>query len=55
MSETDFEGPDFDAAFDAEHDIDEETPETDVPTEADPADVEEQRREVADDDEDDYR
>ncbi|TDW87111.1 MULTISPECIES: hypothetical protein [Kribbella] len=59
MTETDFEGPDYDPAFDAEHDTDDDTEqeesEPDVPVEADPADVEEQRREVGDSDEDDYR
>ncbi|TDO64103.1 hypothetical protein EV651_105327 [Kribbella sp. VKM Ac-2571] len=59
MTETDFEGPDYDPAFDAEHDTaddtDQEESEPDVPVEADPADVEEQRREVGESDEDDYR
>ena len=40
MSETDYEGPADDSG---------------VPIEADPADVEEQRREVGDPEEDDYR
>lgn len=59
MSETGFEGPDYDPAFDAEHDTDQDplqdTVEPDVPADANPADVEEQRREVGDDEEDDYR
>ena len=57
MSETGFEGPDYDPAFDAEYDTDIDTDESepDLPADADPADVEEQRREVGDDDEDDYR
>jgi hypothetical protein len=55
MSDTGYQGPDYDPAFDAEHDIDEDTPEAEVPVEADPGDVEEQRRELADDGEDDYR
>ncbi|MER7249638.1 hypothetical protein [Kribbella sp. NPDC000426] len=59
MSETDFEGPDYDPAFDAEYDTDrdplDEAAEEDVPADANPADVEEQRREVGDDEEDDYR
>jgi hypothetical protein len=57
MSETDFEGPDYDPAFDAEYDTDIDTDESepDLPADADPADVEEQRREVGDDEEDDYR
>jgi hypothetical protein len=57
MSDTDFEGPDYDPAFDAEHDtdIDTEESEPELPADADPADVEEQRREVGDDEEDEYR
>ncbi|WUJ71983.1 hypothetical protein OG809_01720 [Kribbella soli] len=59
MSDTDFEGPDYDPAFDAEYDTErdplEEVTEEDVPADANPADVEEQRREVGDDEEDDYR
>jgi len=59
MTETDFEGPDYDPAFDAEHDTDQDTDEDesepDVPADANPADVEEQRREVGDSGEDDYR
>ncbi|TCC18240.1 hypothetical protein [Kribbella speibonae] len=59
MTETDFEGPDYDPAFDAEHDTDQDTEldgsEPDVPADANPADVEEQRREVGDSGEDDYR
>ncbi|WP_410784974.1 hypothetical protein [Kribbella sp. C-35] len=59
MTDTDFEGPDYDPAFDAEHDTDQDTDEDesepDVPTDANPADVEEQRREVGDSGEDDYR
>ena len=59
MTDTDFEGPDYDPAFDAEHDTDQEADqddsEPDVPADANPADVEEQRREVGDSGEDDYR
>jgi hypothetical protein len=59
MTETDFEGPDYDPAFDAEHDTDHDTdqdePEPDVPADANPADVEEQRREVDDSEEEEYR
>ncbi|MFI5697148.1 hypothetical protein ACIA58_35155 [Kribbella sp. NPDC051586] len=55
MTETDFEGPDYDPAFDAEHDTEPEESEPDLPADANPADVEEQRREVGDDEEDDYR
>lgn len=59
MTDTDFEGPDYDPAFDAEHDTDQDTEqdesEPDVPADANPADVEEQRREVGDSGEDDYR
>ncbi|MGW6200423.1 hypothetical protein ACWF0M_30050 [Kribbella sp. NPDC055110] len=59
MTETDFEGPDYDPAFDAEHDTDRDTDEDelepDVPADANPADVEEQRRELGDSGEDDYR
>ncbi|TCC39442.1 hypothetical protein [Kribbella sindirgiensis] len=59
MTETNFEGPDYDPAFDAEHDTDQDTDqdesEPDVPADANPADVEEQRREVGDSDEEEYR
>ena len=59
MTDTDFEGPDYDPAFDAEHDTDQDADqddsEPDVPADANPADVEEQRREVGDSGEDDYR
>jgi hypothetical protein len=59
MTETDFEGPDYDPAFDGEHDTDGDTDqdesEPDVPADANPADVEEQRRELGDSGEDDYR
>jgi hypothetical protein len=59
MTETDFEGPDYDPAFDAEHDTEQdplqEAAEADLPADANPADVEEQRREVGDDEEDAYR
>jgi len=59
MTDTDFEGPDYDPAFDAEHDTDQDTAqdesEPEVPADANPADVEEQRREVGDSGEDDYR
>ena len=59
MTDTDFEGPDYDPAFDGTHDNDQDTDqdesEPDVPADANPADVEEQRREVGDSGEDDYR
>lgn len=63
MTDTDFEGPDYDPAFDGAHDTDQDTDddtdqdeaEPDVPADANPADVEEQRREVGDSGEDDYR
>jgi hypothetical protein len=55
MTETDFEGPDYDPAFDAEHDVDQDEPAPDVPVEADPADVEEQHREVPDTGDEEYR
>jgi len=66
-SETDYEGPAYDDVPDdaPEADVleqrqsstvvDDHTEESGVPIEADPADVEEQRREVEDDDEDAYR
>lgn len=66
-SEPDYEGPGFDSVPDdaPEADVldqrqsstvvDDRTEDSGVPIEADPADVDEQRREVGDADEDDYR
>ncbi|MEU4604384.1 hypothetical protein AB0F43_15490 [Kribbella sp. NPDC023972] len=66
-SETDYEGPGIGSVPDdaPEADVleqrqsstvvDDETEETGVPIEADPADVDDQRREIGDADEDDYR
>ena len=66
-SEPDYEGPGFDSVPDdaPEADVLEQrqtstvvdggAEDSGVPTEADPADVDEQRREVGDEDEDDYR
>ncbi|MFI6833430.1 hypothetical protein ACIBG5_40380 [Kribbella sp. NPDC050241] len=66
-SETEYEGPGFggvpDDAPEADvleqredsTEVDDFTPDDDVPSEADPVDVEEQRREVGDSGEDDYR
>ncbi|MGW1343682.1 hypothetical protein ACWCOV_21720 [Kribbella sp. NPDC002412] len=66
-SETDYEGPGFDSVPDdaPEADVleqqqsstvvDDHSGESGTPIEADPADVDEQRREIGDVDEDDYR
>jgi hypothetical protein len=66
-SEPDYEGPGFDSVPDdaPEADVleqrqsstvvDDRPDDFGVPIEADPADVDEQRRDVGDDDEDDYR
>ncbi|MFG1817317.1 hypothetical protein ACGFIF_26415 [Kribbella sp. NPDC049174] len=65
-SEPDYEGPGFDSVPDdaPEADVldqrqsaatDRRAEDSGVPIEADPADVDEQRREVGDTDEDDYR
>ena len=71
MSETDHEGRTYDVSYDSLPDdapeadvleqrqgstvVDDRTEDDAVPIEADPADVNEQRREVGADDEDDYR
>ncbi|MFG1628350.1 hypothetical protein [Kribbella sp. NPDC049227] len=66
-SETDYEGSGFDSVPDDapeadvleqredSAEVDDFTPDDDVPIEADPVDVEEQRRAVGDSGEDDYR
>ena len=66
-SEPDYEGPGFDGVPDdapeadvleqrqASTVVDDRPEESAVPIEADPADVDDQRREVGDPDEDDYR
>ena len=71
MSETDYEGRGYENSYDTVPDdapeadvleqrqgstvVDDRAGDDVLPTEADPADVGEQRREVGDDDEDDYR
>ena len=71
MSETDYEGRSYENSYDSVPDdapeadvleqrqgstvVDDLTDDDGLPIEADPADVGEQRRQVSDDDEDDYR